>query len=43
METYDSQIADTREAPATTDILFEEVDLFSTALIQGGCTNSAPF
>ena len=24
------------------DALFEEVDLFSTALIQGGCTNDSP-
>ncbi|MBM0236173.1 hypothetical protein JNW88_01795 [Micromonospora sp. ATA32] len=27
------------EAPGDIDTLFEEVDLFSTALIQGGCTN----
>lgn len=30
---------DSGEAPGDIDALFEEVDLFSTALIQGGCTD----
>lgn len=34
-------MADTEFVPTDSEILFEEVDLFSTALIQGNCTSTA--